>query len=164
MRPPRGQSLLLRLQLLHLQMSSARPLWRRWAGVVGGGVRRFGLLFLHAVVRVLPWCLMSYLLFPLPQTRLSIASPQSCLPQHTHSCPIAQVCLFYMQGLIQRPALVAEFLSGCSLDSAIVRGADFLGSDLVLAKIALDAARVGGWVEGGGGWGGGGIRGVPKMF
>jgi hypothetical protein len=63
---------------------------------------------------------------------------------HTHS----HLCLIYShlghtQGLIQRPALVAEFLSGCSLDSAIVRGADFLGSDLVLAKIALDAARVG---------------------
>ncbi|GFH14197.1 protein kinase domain-containing protein, partial [Haematococcus lacustris] len=45
------------------------------------------------------------------------------------------------EGLLQRPALVAEFLSGCSLGSAIARQADFLSSNLVLTKVALDAAR-----------------------
>eukprot|EP00983_Pelagomonas_calceolata_P116250 1160281-Pelagomonas_calceolata.AAC.8 len=51
----------------------------------------------------------------------------------------------YMQGQLQRPALVAEFLSGCSLGSAIKRRADFLNSDLVLIKVALDAARLYSW-------------------
>mmetsp|Transcript_7524 Transcript_7524/g.18193 ORF Transcript_7524/g.18193 Transcript_7524/m.18193 type:complete len:381 (-) Transcript_7524:1333-2475(-) len=46
-----------------------------------------------------------------------------------------------VDGQLQRPALVAEFLSGCSLGSAIKRRADFLNSDLVLIKVALDAAR-----------------------
>jgi hypothetical protein len=47
-----------------------------------------------------------------------------------------------LQGLITRPALVSEFLGGCSLGSAIRRSADFLNSDLVVIKVALDAARV----------------------
>ncbi len=51
-------------------------------------------------------------------------------------------------GVIRPPALVAEYLGGGSLRGALSRGLDYLRSELVRAKLALDAARVrvGGWV------------------
>lgn len=70
---------------------------------------------------------------------MSMARTHAAPAMSDHACPDPAS----LQGLITRPALVAEFLTGCSLDSAIRRKADFLQADLVLAKVALDAARVG---------------------
>ncbi len=58
-----------------------------------------------------------------------------------------------LPGVIRPPALVTEYLGAGSLRTALSRGADFLRSDVVRVKLALDAARVGarrgvGWVGG----------------
>ena len=50
-------------------------------------------------------------------------------------------------GQIRPPALVYEYLASGSLKSAIARKAEFLKSDSIRIKLALDTARV----RGGGG-------------
>ncbi|GFR45173.1 hypothetical protein Agub_g6561, partial [Astrephomene gubernaculifera] len=46
-----------------------------------------------------------------------------------------------LPGVIRPPALVAEYLGAGSLRAALTRGSDFLRSELVRVKLALDAAR-----------------------
>ncbi|GIL89538.1 hypothetical protein Vretifemale_17370, partial [Volvox reticuliferus] len=46
-----------------------------------------------------------------------------------------------MPGVIRPPALVTEYLGAGSLRAALTRGSDFLRSDMVRVKLALDAAR-----------------------
>ncbi|GIL42271.1 hypothetical protein Vafri_296 [Volvox africanus] len=44
-------------------------------------------------------------------------------------------------GVVRPPALVTEYLGAGSLRAALTRGSDFLRSDMVRVKLALDAAR-----------------------
>lgn len=91
-------------------------------------------------------CCLTASLFPCPR---SLSCPTSFHPLSLTFLTCPKPNTRATQGLITRPALVAEFLSGASLDTAIRRGAEFLGSDLVVTKVALDAARVGaGWLVG----------------